>query len=176
MPENPPKMHFFKKNVNFSQKSLEVKKNCVPLQSQTTRTGSNAEIAQLVEHNLAKVGVASSSLVFRSKRVSRNADLTFENNQTWYNYICSRPLNEAAFLFLYPPQNLRAFLQEIAVFCGSVLKTHQYVLICIPFRQKIDKTCRNGLVAIISMHICSKQASESEELPGRVGVTVYEVR
>ena len=36
-----------------------------------------AEIAQLVEHNLAKVGVASSSLVFRSKRVSRNADLNF---------------------------------------------------------------------------------------------------
>ena len=29
--------------------------------------GSHAEIAQLVEHNLAKVGVASSSLVFRSK-------------------------------------------------------------------------------------------------------------
>ena len=38
----------------------------------------NAEIAQLVEHNLAKVGVASSSLVFRSKRVSRNADLNYE--------------------------------------------------------------------------------------------------
>ena len=31
-----------------------------------------AEIAQLVEHNLAKVGVASSSLVFRS----RNQQLT----------------------------------------------------------------------------------------------------
>ena len=30
---------------------------------------NNAEIAQLVEHNLAKVGVASSSLVFRSKAV-----------------------------------------------------------------------------------------------------------
>ena len=29
---------------------------------------SDAEIAQLVEHDLAKVGVASSSLVFRSKR------------------------------------------------------------------------------------------------------------
>ena len=28
---------------------------------------SNAEIAQLVEHDLAKVGVASSSLVFRSR-------------------------------------------------------------------------------------------------------------
>ena len=27
---------------------------------------SKAEVAQLVEHNLAKVGVASSSLVFRS--------------------------------------------------------------------------------------------------------------
>ena len=31
-----------------------------------TAKRSNAEIAQLVEHNLAKVGVASSSLVFRS--------------------------------------------------------------------------------------------------------------
>ena len=29
----------------------------------------NAEIAQLVEHNLAKVGVASSSLVFRSNKI-----------------------------------------------------------------------------------------------------------
>ncbi len=28
--------------------------------------GTQAEVAQLVEHNLAKVGVASSSLVFRS--------------------------------------------------------------------------------------------------------------
>ena len=44
----------------------------------------NAEIAQLVEHNLAKVGVASSSLVFRSKtkEVSRNADLLFETKST----------------------------------------------------------------------------------------------
>ena len=30
------------------------------------KISKNAEIAQLVEHNLAKVGVASSSLVFRS--------------------------------------------------------------------------------------------------------------
>ena len=29
----------------------------------------NAEIAQLVEHDLAKVGVASSSLVFRSSTI-----------------------------------------------------------------------------------------------------------
>ena len=34
-----------------------------------------AEIAQLVEHNLAKVGVASSSLVFRSREVIRNDGL-----------------------------------------------------------------------------------------------------
>ena len=32
----------------------------------TRKTERPAEIAQLVEHNLAKVGVASSSLVFRS--------------------------------------------------------------------------------------------------------------
>ncbi len=32
-----------------------------------------AEIAQLVEHNLAKVGVASSSLVFRSKEVKKTS-------------------------------------------------------------------------------------------------------
>ena len=36
---------------------------------------TNAEIAQLVEHNLAKVGVASSSLVFRSKAVICNAQV-----------------------------------------------------------------------------------------------------
>ena len=33
----------------------------------SSRILKTAEIAQLVEHNLAKVGVASSSLVFRSK-------------------------------------------------------------------------------------------------------------
>ncbi len=31
----------------------------------------NAKVAQLVEHNLAKVGVASSNLVFRSKKASK---------------------------------------------------------------------------------------------------------
>ena len=33
-----------------------------------TKTISNAEVAQLVEHNLAKVGVAGPSPVFRSQR------------------------------------------------------------------------------------------------------------
>ena len=50
-----------------------IKTLCAPI------TEIHAEVAQLVEHNLAKVGVASSSLVFRSitKEVSRNADFTF---------------------------------------------------------------------------------------------------
>ena len=55
-----------------------------------------AEIAQLVEHNLAKVGVASSSLVFRSKRVSRNADLNFEITRRG-SIICSRPCAQGGF-------------------------------------------------------------------------------
>ena len=32
---------------------------------------NDAEVAQLVEHNLPKVGVASSSLVFRSKPLEK---------------------------------------------------------------------------------------------------------
>ena len=46
-------------------------KKAIPLHSQSgkqlTVEKQDAEIAQLVEHNLAKVRVASSSLVFRSK-------------------------------------------------------------------------------------------------------------
>ena len=56
------------------RKGLVDWKKVVPLQPQNEKTTkfflmqrSFAEIAQLVEHNLAKVGVASSSLVFRSK-------------------------------------------------------------------------------------------------------------
>ncbi len=41
-----------------------------------------AEIAQLVEHNLAKVGVASSSLVFRSKTPK-----TFRNPESLFSYV-----------------------------------------------------------------------------------------
>ena len=55
------------------QKKFAEKKNirtfAIPIQGTHT-----AEIAQLVEHNLAKVGVASSSLVFRSKKVIRSTD------------------------------------------------------------------------------------------------------
>ncbi len=56
----------FKKNF---KKVLVVQKKGLPLHPQSGKQvpkAKNAEIAQLVEHNLAKVGVASSSLVFRS--------------------------------------------------------------------------------------------------------------
>ena len=62
---------FLRKNiVKNIPKVLQVLKIVLPLHSLNETHGAsvdkNAEIAQLVEHNLAKVGVASSSLVFRS--------------------------------------------------------------------------------------------------------------
>ena len=57
---------FLKKNGVFFLKSCKSiwwnREIILPLHSQL----SNAEIAQLVEHNLAKVGVAGPSPVFRS--------------------------------------------------------------------------------------------------------------
>ena len=51
---------------------LHIQKISLPLQSHFGKVHSKyAEIAQLVEHDLAKVGVASSSLVFRSKESRR---------------------------------------------------------------------------------------------------------
>ena len=57
-------------------KDLQDKKKVVPLQRIRKEWDLNAEIAQLVEHDLAKVGVASSSLVFRSilKRYAQVAE------------------------------------------------------------------------------------------------------
>ena len=58
--------NFHTKNL---KKVLVVQKKGLPLHPQTRKqlsNAKNAEIAQLVEHNLAKVRVASSSLVFRS--------------------------------------------------------------------------------------------------------------
>ena len=50
-------------NIKKVAKPLQVRKKVLPLHPLSE---THAEIAQLVEHNLAKVGVASSSLVFRS--------------------------------------------------------------------------------------------------------------
>ena len=62
LPARIKKQYFFTKNLRFQKISL-------PLQSHLGKVHSKqAEIAQLVEHDLAKVGVASSSLVFRSRR------------------------------------------------------------------------------------------------------------
>ena len=61
LPARIKKQYFFTKNLRFQKISL-------PLQSHFGKVHSKqAEIAQLVEHDLAKVGVASSSLVFRSR-------------------------------------------------------------------------------------------------------------
>ena len=48
-------------------RDLKSREHCVRAGSSPAR-GTQAEIAQLVEHNLAKVRVASSSLVFRSHK------------------------------------------------------------------------------------------------------------
>ena len=54
-----------------NKKNLETQKNVVPLHSRL------AEIAQLVEHDLAKVGVASASLVFRSPKAPKRKQRCF---------------------------------------------------------------------------------------------------
>ena len=60
-----------------------------------------AEIAQLVEHNLAKVRVASSSLVFRSKTQNQgHLRMTFvleKHLPDEVSIICSRPLKRRLF-------------------------------------------------------------------------------
>ncbi len=70
---------------------MVIQKKVVPLQRKrrngvaeaTGTTSQNAKIAQLVEHDLAKVGVAGSSPVFRSTTLpgSRKADRSFTGPQ-----------------------------------------------------------------------------------------------
>ena len=53
--------------------SIKKSSNFAPVNETRMMCGiEKAEIAQLVEHDLAKVGVASSSLVFRSKKKTRS--------------------------------------------------------------------------------------------------------
>ena len=70
------------------------------------KNGTPAEVAQLVEHNLAKVGVASSSLVFCSKKqVSSNADFRFEKyHPTGFNHMSVVLVHKAGF-FLFIPRH-----------------------------------------------------------------------
>ena len=57
-------LHFF---VDFLKKVAKKFGGNKKMRTFAIPSGKYAEIAQLVEHNLAKVRVASSSLVFRSK-------------------------------------------------------------------------------------------------------------
>ena len=63
---------------------MKIKNNCIfalPI------ANDNAEVAQLVEHDLAKVGVASSSLVFRSGDESlllNNKEVFFQKRISYY--------------------------------------------------------------------------------------------
>ena len=71
VPKKGQKQEILQKMWKKLRKNLQIKKYGVPLHSQSKNIAHvnfkcTAEIAQLVEHNLAKVGVASSSLVFRS--------------------------------------------------------------------------------------------------------------
>ena len=60
--------HFFQKKIVDNFGSFEKRTTfALAIGKMMNGCGNNAEIAQLVEHNLAKVRVASSSLVFRSK-------------------------------------------------------------------------------------------------------------
>ena len=94
-----PKIFIFERILKFFSKKFGSLKN---IRTFAIPNGKNAEIAQLVEHNLAKVGVASSSLVFRSKRVSRNADLNFAKPDVVQLY-AGRPLHRSAFFFICRP-------------------------------------------------------------------------
>ena len=75
--------HFFQKKIVDNFGSFE-KKTTFALAIGKMMNGcrSNAEIAQLVEHNLAKVRVASSSLVFRS---SKRKELREKTMPRWRN-------------------------------------------------------------------------------------------
>ena len=106
-----PKIFIFERILNFFSKKFGSLKN---IRTFAIPNGKYAEIAQLVEHNLAKVGVASSSLVFRSKRVSRNADLNFAKPDVVQLY-AGRPLLRSAFFFIYK------FKQTTPVCCTGVV-------------------------------------------------------
>ena len=97
-PKKQKTYNFFKKSSKKFGSFKKVRTFAIP----NEKYGSYAEIAQLVEHNLAKVGVASSSLVFRSKRVSRNADLNYEITRRG-TIICRSSFTKVGFFLYIPP-------------------------------------------------------------------------
>ena len=95
--------HFSK---NFCRKVWKFKKSaylCNPKQQEWV---TNAEIAQLVEHNLAKVRVASSSLVFRSKTGHLRMTLNFANHPTGFHHMSVVLVHKVGF-FVYRKTTLK---------------------------------------------------------------------
>ena len=72
--ENTFFLHFFAKIFGHVKKKQYL---CTRFREGSSVLTKNAAIAQLVEHNLAKVGVASSSLVFRSKNLRQRLAVFF---------------------------------------------------------------------------------------------------
>ena len=99
---------FSRKNALFLKKVTKKfggnkKMPTFAIPNETNTVSNHAEVAQLVEHNLAKVGVASSSLVFRSKNKKSAAMLTFvlKLSPDGVQSYVSRPCAQGtAFLFL----------------------------------------------------------------------------
>ena len=82
--------------VRVSSSSLRkptLRKTLERVSSTNIETNIPAEIAQLVEHNLAKVGVASSSLVFRS---------SFRHS-FFHSILCIRGREVSDTFFISPP-------------------------------------------------------------------------
>ena len=108
-----PKIFIFERILNFFSKKFGSLKN---IRTFAIPNGKNAEIAQLVEHNLAKVGVASSSLVFRSKTGHLRMTFVMRNNQTWYNYM-QVVLYTGRLFSLYISSNKQPLCEHTGVVC-----------------------------------------------------------
>ena len=113
-----------------------------------------AEIAQLVEHNLAKVRVASSSLVFRSKRVSRNADLTFEKE--------SATQLHGASAHEYSPDGVQSYVSRpcaqgrlFYLYAASIRSMVTVILGAQPIRRlQVKRSGRLGARAVLALDCC----------------------
>ena len=92
---------------------------------------TDAEIAQLVEHNLAKVGVASSSLVFRSMKLRPGcaAGIFYFAGQSAENFLWQRVLK---FKFKGTFQGFtKNFLFDFCFFlCFACQKDNLVILYC----------------------------------------------
>ena len=85
----------------FTQKPT-LRKTLERVPSTNIETNIPAEIAQLVEHNLAKVGVASSSLVFRS---------SFRHS-FFHSILCIRGREVSDTFFISPPYHQQQVIQR----------------------------------------------------------------